>query len=49
MAAIKHLLRYVAGTLDYGLFYPRGCGGNLGVLVIAIVTWLATKMTARAT
>jgi hypothetical protein len=22
--AVKRILRYVAGTLDYGLFYPRG-------------------------
>jgi hypothetical protein len=32
MAAIKHILRYVAGTLDFGLFYPRGNGGDLGIL-----------------
>jgi hypothetical protein len=31
MAVIKHLLRYVTGTLDYGLFYPRGNGGGFGV------------------
>jgi hypothetical protein len=24
LVAIKHILRYVAGTLDYGMFYPRG-------------------------
>jgi hypothetical protein len=32
LAAIKHLLRYVAGTVQYGLFYPRGNGGAFGVL-----------------
>jgi hypothetical protein len=32
MAAVKRLLRYVAGTLNYGLFYPRGEGGSLGIL-----------------
>jgi hypothetical protein len=32
MAAVKHLLQYVAGTLDYGLFDPRGSGGSPGVL-----------------
>jgi hypothetical protein len=32
MSAIKHLLWYVAATVDYGLFYPRGCGGRFGVL-----------------
>jgi hypothetical protein len=32
MAAIKHLLWYVADTLDFGLFYPRGNGGSFGVL-----------------
>jgi hypothetical protein len=32
MAAIKHLLRYVAGTLEYGLFYPRGSAGRFAVL-----------------
>jgi hypothetical protein len=25
--AIKRVLRYVAGTLDYGFLYPRGSGG----------------------
>jgi hypothetical protein len=32
MAAVKHVLRYVAGTLNYGLFYSRGEGGSLGIL-----------------
>jgi hypothetical protein len=32
MAAVKHLLHYVAGTLNYGLFYPRREGGSLGIL-----------------
>jgi hypothetical protein len=32
MAVIKHLLRYVAGTLEYDLFSPRGSGGSFGVL-----------------
>jgi hypothetical protein len=31
LAAIKHILRYVTVTLDYGLFYPRRNGG-LGIL-----------------
>jgi hypothetical protein len=32
MAAIKHLPRYVARTLEYGLFYPRGSGRRFEVL-----------------
>jgi hypothetical protein len=32
MGAIKHLLRYIAGTVDYGLFYPRGRGEGFGIL-----------------
>jgi hypothetical protein len=32
LATVKHLLRYVVGTLDYGLFYPRGSGGSPEVL-----------------
>jgi hypothetical protein len=32
MAAVKHLLRYVAGSLGYGLYYPRGNGKTDGVL-----------------
>jgi hypothetical protein len=32
MASMKHLLRYVAGTLNFGLFYPSGEGGSLGIL-----------------
>jgi hypothetical protein len=31
MAVVKHLLHYVAGTLDLGLFYPRE-GGSLRIL-----------------
>jgi hypothetical protein len=26
LAMVKHILRYVAGTCDWGLFYPRGRG-----------------------
>jgi hypothetical protein len=32
LAAIKHLLRYVADIVQYGLFYPRGNRGAFGVL-----------------
>jgi len=28
LTAVKHLLRYVAGTLDYGIVYPRRGGGK---------------------
>lgn len=27
-AGVKHLLRYVAGTVDYGLVYPKHLEGN---------------------
>jgi hypothetical protein len=29
LAAVKHLLRYVAGTMELGLFYPRGTHKNV--------------------
>jgi hypothetical protein len=32
MAAVRHHLRYIAGTLNFGLFYPSGEGGGLGIL-----------------
>jgi hypothetical protein len=32
MAAVKHLLRYVAGTINYGLWYSGGGGGELSLL-----------------
>jgi hypothetical protein len=32
MAAVKHLLGYVAGTISYGLWYSRGGGGELSLL-----------------
>jgi hypothetical protein len=32
MAAAKHLLRYVAGSLEYGLYYPRVSGGTPRVI-----------------
>jgi hypothetical protein len=32
MVAIKHILRYVAGTLDFDLFYPRGSARDLGII-----------------
>jgi hypothetical protein len=32
MGAIRHLLRYIAGTVDYGLFYLRGRGEGFGIL-----------------
>ena len=31
-AAVKHLLRYVAGTRDYGLVYPRRSRGELELI-----------------
>jgi hypothetical protein len=32
LTAVKRVLRYVAGTSDYGLLYPRGNGGGLRIL-----------------
>jgi len=32
LAAVKHLLRYVAGTRDYGLVYPRRSRGELELI-----------------
>jgi hypothetical protein len=28
----EHPLRYVSGTLDYGLLYPSGDGGEINIL-----------------
>jgi hypothetical protein len=30
--AVKRVLRYVAGTVDYALLYPRGKSGSLQIL-----------------
>jgi hypothetical protein len=30
--AVKRLLCYVAGTVDYGLMYPRGNGGEISIV-----------------
>jgi hypothetical protein len=48
MAVIKHLLRYVAGTLDYGLFYPRGNGGGGALGFLAIAIWQEILMISRS-
>jgi hypothetical protein len=32
LSAVKHVLRCVVGTVDYGLLYPRGCGEELKIL-----------------
>ena len=32
LAAVKHLLRYVAGTRNYGLVYPRRSRGELELI-----------------
>jgi hypothetical protein len=32
LTAVKRVLRYVAGTVDYGLLYPRGNGCGLRIL-----------------
>jgi hypothetical protein len=32
LSTVKRVLRYVAGTMDYGLMYPRGCGEGLKIL-----------------
>jgi hypothetical protein len=29
LAAVKHILRYIAGTIDYGVFYPRRKGDKV--------------------
>jgi hypothetical protein len=28
MAAVEHLLRYIAGTIEFGIIYPKLSGGN---------------------
>jgi hypothetical protein len=37
--AIKQILRYVAGTLDYGLRYEQCSGGILFFLGNCLVSW----------
>jgi hypothetical protein len=32
LSVVKRVLRYVAGTLDYGLLYPRGYGQGFKIL-----------------
>lgn len=32
LAAVKHIVRYIAGTIDWGLFYPRKTGVKANLL-----------------
>jgi hypothetical protein len=32
LGSVKRLLRYVSGTVDYGLLYPSGDGGEINIL-----------------
>jgi hypothetical protein len=45
--AVKRIIRYVAGTLDHDLYYPR-CPGEAHLVGTATVTTLATSTPARA-
>jgi hypothetical protein len=47
MEALKHLLRYVAATADYGLQYDRGEGG-LDCLDTVTTTWELTSTAVEA-
>jgi hypothetical protein len=29
LAAVKHILRYIAGTVDYGIIYPKRCNTDI--------------------
>jgi hypothetical protein len=42
-AAVKHLLRYVAGTFDHGVFYRRGKKGDYQLIVIMLVTLMIRR------
>jgi len=48
LAAVKHLLRYVAGTRDYGLVYPRGSRGELELIGFSDSDMAATLMDEGA-
>jgi hypothetical protein len=45
--AVKRIIRYVAGTLDHGLYYPR-CPGEAHLVGLATATTPATSTLARA-
>lgn len=47
LAAVKKILRYVAGTIDYGCRYKR-TGEKQGCLGTATPTWVATSTPGRA-
>ena len=47
LAAVKHLLRYIAGTRRYGCKYTKGGDGG-GLVGTATRTWPATLTIARA-
>jgi hypothetical protein len=46
--ALKHLLRYIAATTDYGLQYERGEGGGLDCLGTVTTTWGLTSTAVEA-
>jgi hypothetical protein len=46
--AVKRIIRYVAGTLDHGFYYPRGALGRHTLLGTAIAIMPATSTPARA-
>jgi hypothetical protein len=45
---VKRLLRYVSGTLDYGLLYPSGDGGEINILGFSDSDMAGISMIARA-
>jgi hypothetical protein len=48
LAAVKHLLHYVAGTSRYSLIYPRRGMAALELTGSSTVTWRTTSMEGRA-
>jgi hypothetical protein len=46
--AVKRVLRYVAGTVDYSLLYPEERVEVCRFWAIATVIWLMTSMTVKA-
>lgn len=48
LAAVKHLLRYIAGTVDYGIVYSKLAGGNNKLLGYTDSDFGVTLMIGRA-
>jgi len=48
MAAVKHLIRYIAGTIEYGIIYPKLSNGDNRLIGYSDSDLGGIQMTGRA-